>query len=795
MTRRGLIGSDPLALTAIQEGMIPAPLRDGAAEGESQLDVPQRAAIIGEPVPIVFARRVGDYGGVLINPPATEARFSNDASNAVTASYHLVLSEGRIGSIQVRDVFQRSCRVGTHSQTYNRRAGTWTPGNFITAQPGYTMPQCPYYCGNVGVYTGMSTLSFTVTIPNGSDLWNRQVHAFIRNGMEVTRLVDSATGSSNNYADLAYWAFRNCSKLRNTMIDTTALTAAANFLDVNNFTCDIYIRDSSNLGDFLAELSPYFLLTETRNDGKRGLRPLLPLNANHTIKTTAIQWEFLFNEDYILPGSFEFSMIPPADRKPFAVQAIWRQQLTDDFGIIRTSEVRYPGEAEEGPYEQHDLSAFCTRETHAVKVAAYIRARRKWITHTARWVTRAEDFNTTLVPGDICRVKLARVVSGSSPSNHDCLYQVDAITKTLEGDLAIEATHFPVDSQNRSLVALDVVNTTGSGIILTSNKTGVGCDVNSSSDTSVPAETFTAGVALDNEAPLPTPPSLPPDGAPPSGDGNGPDSSPANPSDGLDAENLGEPSRDPQTCVFLFPECEGNLYEVLKAPAGTDDYEPVDLPPGMPPLGLHGALNLSSTLEESDPSSDYALRSVCNQGYSGPLPAPLTPCTPVTPPAAFDRSAYQYFRILMEVEILGANPSTTSTYMTDPLSGGSSQWFNIADWTAITLLVFSPDGVPSGVTNGAGGGAWNLSGAVTRGSSTLSTSDRLFKLRGTRSANGSNVSIGSDYFAAHTSASNFSLIGFCQGVFEFSNDKSIVITRRVDAVNNDERYWQYNPAV
>jgi len=180
-----LIGSDPLALQALEEGLIRGALQDAGAEGESKLDSQQRAAVIGEPVPIVFGKRVGDYGGVLISPAATEARFSNDASNAVTASYHLVLSEGRIGSIQVRDVFQRSCRVGSHSQTYDRRAGTWTPGNYVTAQVGYTMPECPYYCGTVGLYSGMSTLSFTVTVPNGVDQWNRQVHCFIRNGMEV----------------------------------------------------------------------------------------------------------------------------------------------------------------------------------------------------------------------------------------------------------------------------------------------------------------------------------------------------------------------------------------------------------------------------------------------------------------------------------------------------------------------------------------------------------------------------------------------------------------------------------
>ena len=561
-----LIGSDPLALQALEEGLIRGALQDAGAEGESKLDSQQRAAVIGEPVPIVFGKRVGDYGGVLISPAATEARFSNDASNAVTASYHLVLSEGRIGSIQVRDVFQRSCRVGSHSQTYDRRAGTWAPGNYVTAQAGYTMPECPYYCGTVGLYSGMSTLSFTVTVPNGVDQWNRQVHCFIRNGMEVPRLIEGTVGSSNNFADLYQWALVNCSRLPAAMIDTASLTAAATFLSANSLTCDINITESENLEDFAAQLAPYFLLAQTRNGGKRGLRPVLPVNANGTIKTTAIAWEYLFNEDYILPGSFELSYIPLADRKPFVAQAIWRQQLTDDFGIIRTSEVRYQSEAADGPYEQHDLSRFCTRENHAVKVAAYIRSRRRWVTHTARWVSRAQAFNTLLAPGDICRVRLERNVAGMTPGVHDFLYQVDRITQTAEGDVQIEATHLPIDEQGRSLVALDVAGTTGSGILLTSNKTGVGCDVNSSGDTTVPAETFTVGsviggqaIVLDSEAPR----LLPPGGAPPADSpADGPDETEDNVDDTRDLGDGERLTRDPETCEIVAPPCTNGIWTV-----------------------------------------------------------------------------------------------------------------------------------------------------------------------------------------------------------------------------------------
>jgi hypothetical protein len=513
----GLVSSDPLALLSIEAGLIRPPLADAAAEGDSQLDSPQRAAILGEPVPVVFCRRdeTAGSGGVLISPPATEARFSNDASNAVTASYHLVLSEGYIGSIQVRDIFQRSCRVGTHTQTYDRRAGSWTPGNFVTAQTGYTMPECPYYCGTVGVYSGMSTLSFTVTIPNGFDLWNRQVHAYIRNGMYVTRLLDGVFGPSNNFADLVNWALVNCARLPASQIDLTSLQAAARFLAANSFNCDIAITQSQNLGDLLAGMAPYFLLAETRSQGRRGLRPLLPVNGDGTIRTTAVSWVATFTEDHILPDGFEITFSPPADRRPFCVQTIWRQQLTDDVGIIRTSEVRYTGEAEAGPFEQHDLSAFCTRENHAVKVGAYIRARRQFITHSARAQCRSVDFPPNLAPGDIIRVTLQRTPSEGAASAHDYLYQVDRISKSAAGDVSMDLMHFPIDSSGRSLVALAVANATGTGIMLTSNRTGVSCDINSSSDTSVPAEAYQTGTAADNQVEMTAPPAE----APPAGGG------------------------------------------------------------------------------------------------------------------------------------------------------------------------------------------------------------------------------------------------------------------------------------
>jgi hypothetical protein len=485
-----LKASDPLALLAIQAGQVQNPSQQNGAVGGGSLDTDQRAIAIGEPVPIVFARRRDNAGGVLISPGATEARFENDTSNNVTAFYLLPLSEGRMDSIQVRDVFQRACRTGTFTQTYNRRAGTWQPGNFIVDRDGFDKPEASYICGSIGLYPDITTLSYQVTIPNGFDQWRRQVHLFIRGGMWVTRLADSALGPSDNFSDLARWMLLNSGRVPSALLDITAFSSAAQFLEANQFRCNIWIQEAENFGDFIAKLSPYFLLGESNNGGKKGLRPLLPVNNDGTINTGPINWSYIFTENEILPGTLEIEYSNYADRQPFVAQMIWRQELEDDAAIIRTAEVRYINTAEVGPYESHDLSGFCTTETHAVKVGAYILARRVFVSHTVRFAGRPQAHNRLLSPGSIIRVKLGRNASGGGASEHDYLYQVERIGKTLAGDVSYECSHFPIDSQGRSIIALNVANATGTGILLTSNSTGVGCDINSATDNTIPVESF-----------------------------------------------------------------------------------------------------------------------------------------------------------------------------------------------------------------------------------------------------------------------------------------------------------------
>lgn len=482
-----ILGLDPFQLLTNQQGQIGAPLTAEAAAGADSLDVPQRSVVIGEPIPVVFCRRVGNTGGVLISPPAAECRFENDASNNVTARYRLVLGEGQMDGIQVRDVFQRSCRVGSFSQTFERRAGDWLPGNFIVERAGYQKPEASYYCGTGGTYEKLTVASFEITVPDGSDQWNRQVHFFIRGGMFVERLIDGIYGPSNNIADLALWALSNPGRVDPDLIDTSRFLPGALFTEAMGFRCDVNLREVRSIENFLADHLKYFLLTKHRRGGRLGLRPLLPVGDDNLISTEPVEPLFVFDGDQIVPGSLEWNDVPRAVRRPKCLLMMWRQQPDDDIGLVRTTEVRYAGTALDGPYHQHDLSAFCTNELHAVRAGAYIVARDWHVTHTLRVKLKPGDFNATIARGHIIQLQFTRWASVAAPSQHSYFYEVEQVRRARNGEVSLELTHFPVDDEGRSLVALDVMAAEASGIMLPTAKiAAVTCDTNSATDRNVP---------------------------------------------------------------------------------------------------------------------------------------------------------------------------------------------------------------------------------------------------------------------------------------------------------------------
>lgn len=468
---------NPLKLLVYQNGLVVTPLYEAAALGQRRLDTQQRAITLGEPVPIVFCRRVSGVGGVLVSPGATEGRYSNDpTTNTLTVRLQLVLSEGDLPQLKLKDVFQQACRVGTWRQTYNQRAGSWTPGNFITTVSGFEKWDCPVYCGTSGTYANLTTLSFTNQFGFASTNWDKQVHCFVREGMQVTRIIDNTLGSSNNVIDLALYLIRQSSRLPEDMLDTTSMLIAAQFTNANGLLYNGVFEESSNLEDWLQDISLNFLLRFGDKNGKKTFLPRLPYNNDYTIKTTAITWVFGFTEEHITPDGFEIEYIPLSERKPICAQMLWREQPDDDIGIVRTTEVRFSGEAESGPYEQYDLTQFCTSENHAVKVGTYIIARRKYVTHTVRLRVKPDSYNGTLAVGDIVRVQLRRETDVDAVSLHDYLYEVERINKSITGAVELDLVHFPVDNQNRSIIAQIVGPAVGVNYSLATGRADFTCD-------------------------------------------------------------------------------------------------------------------------------------------------------------------------------------------------------------------------------------------------------------------------------------------------------------------------------
>lgn len=563
--------SDPLFLLSAQTGLSVGELKANAAEGNPDLEKKQEALRTGEPIPILFARFRNSSGGVMVQPKVTEAYFSNSVvENSYSTDggatvfgfpveklelkYLFVLGEGNMAQLQVRDVFYGTCRRGTFNQTYNGRAGTWSPGNNIdnyhtqiatpNAQGFYIFnttnlsigqsikyPKITYYkgqgniiygisnkeyglpvfCGTSGSYSNLTTLSFEYDLEDAdSEELGKTLNVFVRNGLQVTRLVDSVTAESDNYVDLVKYLFQSNNRLADDLIDNTALTTAANFTDTNGFLFNGALTESQNLLDWVQETSIHFLLRVTNSGGKFGLQPRLPYNTNYTIKTTQVTPEFTFTEEHIVAGGFEIEYISLEDRQPVCFVIQWRQQPEANFGLVRTVEVRYTGEATSGPFVNIDMSNYCTNENHAVKVGAFRLAQRKFITHHLRLTVREYSYNNTLTVGDLVRVRLRRETDAGEVEYHDKLYEINRIEKTFTSTILYDLTHFPIDTQGRSIVAREVADAVGAGNIIDVGRTTFDCDENSATATTLVGSGSGGGGndqpdVQDTEVPIPQP--------------------------------------------------------------------------------------------------------------------------------------------------------------------------------------------------------------------------------------------------------------------------------------------------
>lgn len=328
----------------------------------------------------------------------------------------------------------------------------------------------PSYNGCGGTFEGISILGFSATkeiaklqstelLPDAQSV-TYQVYTYIRKGILVDRLLDGTRGSSNLFPDLARYLLSLNVLVPSQLIDTAKLKIAAQFNNAEGLYFNGVISTATNLRDYLSRVAPFFMLRFVQNNGLFALVPDLPIDpATFKLKSGPVTPVKTFDESNITDGSIQREYVSLSDRKPFCAVVLWRDQKATEPGRTRTVEVRYSGTAPDGPFEQFDLSEFCTTEAHAVKIGKYLLAKRRYTTHTISFTTNplgGAPASSLLQPGDIIKVNERRENSVGATGTETYYYQIDSINETLNGEISIEATHFPTLSTGASTVVYDV---------------------------------------------------------------------------------------------------------------------------------------------------------------------------------------------------------------------------------------------------------------------------------------------------------------------------------------------------
>lgn len=452
----------------------------------------QRAMAVGDPVPVVFARRrTGGTGGVLVLPRATEAQFSSSDGNNLTARYHCILSDGQVSGVQVRDVRKGNVREGSFSQNYNQRAGEWSPGNRLANLQNIKASDYPLQCGGGGDYRGVTTIEFSSVHPFNSDRWKQTWSAFVRGGINVTRVYDNTAGPSDNIVDLVYWALVNSGRMNASQIDSAQMLKAATFIEQNQLYCNGVFETRTSLPDFLLGILPAFLLRETTIDGKFALAPIPRTNANGTLFTGRLIPDWILTEEVIQPGSVEISPAPAATTLPLEIAVGWRQQTSDVHPpldrdlIIGVSTDVLPTR------EEWDLRGVCTSEAHAALVGGWRHAARTIGAATARVTLLRGAHTGYLRQGQIVHLYLQVITELQQAGQISGYWFVDAVSLTPDGSEALELSACPVDGEGRSLLTLRALafQAAAPGILLPYPEIGVDDVAGRAADSSVPAPT------------------------------------------------------------------------------------------------------------------------------------------------------------------------------------------------------------------------------------------------------------------------------------------------------------------
>lgn len=279
-----------------------------------------------------------------------------------------------------------------------------------------------------------------------------QIHAFLRDGMHITdvRQPTLNTRPSSVYPNLVYYLMRNAIKLDDDLIDLGSMDLIANMNLKYGLLFNGVLNTTVSFQEWVFKTSPYFWASSTQIDGKYGLASVVPISADGTVKTDAVQPVQTIGLDDIIEGSYNMTMESSKERQDFCCVMIYKGSITKSISETKSIEVRFKEAALEGPFETHDITEFCIDINHAIRAAMYILSRRRYVTHTLSVTLKAQALQ--LNPGDIVNCDIE--IEGGTKNKY--YYQVDSISEAPDGLVSLALTHFPVNDQGQSLIALAI---------------------------------------------------------------------------------------------------------------------------------------------------------------------------------------------------------------------------------------------------------------------------------------------------------------------------------------------------
>jgi hypothetical protein len=384
---------------------------------------------------------------------------SGTATGSASTSYDAGRSVSWLVELKAIDSNQTGSVKCVMTGTGIRRYTTVIPGD-PAIPPVYTTGGLPLFPGAGGNFIGLSCLAVKAIYQEDESEQDikEQIRCFVRNGILVKNVATNAIESSSNFIDLAYYLLK-ANQVSDELIDLQGFRNARNFLEVNGFRFNGVLASSTNLRNYFSAVAPAMMLQFVQDAGRFSFKPVLPLDSNGEFDGGSIFPAKVFTNQNIIEGSYSKSYYKTQVRKPFCALLSWREQQRQAYSIVVATEFRYNNTAIDGPFENYDYSDFITDINHASIVGNYILSSRARITHSISFSTYLDGsvadgkLAGELEVMDIIRVK----ATNDTDLDSDEFYQINSVTEGANGQLNIEAVHFPSDSTGASLIAADVL--------------------------------------------------------------------------------------------------------------------------------------------------------------------------------------------------------------------------------------------------------------------------------------------------------------------------------------------------